>query len=100
MGLVKILDQDLEQYGARVHEEVFVGVKTQTRKNVAVRCDTGEEILLSVIDCGDHLSIDVTVYNEAGEVRVKTWGLENGRGTEPFEAPLTILMAPRPSVTG
>lgn len=89
------LDEDVAFYEATIAADVKVEVGKRDRTNVAIRTDCGEEVLVSMIDCGDHLSIDLSVFTDAGEVSLGAFTMDNGTRSARIDGRLLVAMATR-----
>lgn len=89
------LDRDLGDFELTADIDIDVPVNTRTRTNIALRCSDGTEVLLSLIDCGDHLSIDAMGYDAKKGKKIQAWTLMEGRGSNKSTGDLAILQIPK-----
>lgn len=84
------LDETLAGFGVEADHSIEVEVGNRERTNIAIRI--GErDLLVSLIDCGDHLSIDLESYSDAGEETVEVWAMEAGAASAKASGRVAIV---------
>lgn len=89
------LDKHVEDWSLTLAADVSLDVSVNASTHVALRTSCGEDILLSLEDCGDHLSIDLSVLTADSERRMDAFTLSNGRSSDRIHGMLLVAMVPR-----
>jgi hypothetical protein len=89
---MKALDKDLDKYDAKLDADLTLNVDRRERTNIALRLN-GQDILLSLQDCGDHMSIDISNFDADGERAIDAFAITEGSGTDRISGNLMIVMA-------
>lgn len=90
------LNQMLDAYNITLDHDLSLEIDKHHSTSIALRFSTGEEILISILDTGREMSIDLDGFDQAGDRKLTTFTFpEKGRISPHVENLKTIVMMKR-----